>query len=473
MQKKSNGPSWFLSKEQMAALLKTSPEALKAFEESYQSLLDEERPETLFETNSRQAAENVKNDPVSDDALAEVCKRCTAELAGQTKVCIFDGERKGRWESRKAIPDQEMLTREELSAIPEPQRPSLSGKYMRRDFAPEASAMILYFYQRYLEERNPEKKMQFYHHFRQGLDIKDLDPIMYAMLGTNPASMGHWLPELVEANKGLGFFRIPKTRVATVPLPILQLTRLDYDSLNAATRKIVNDWAKEVFRLDQRPKDGFFVKTGTYSSKFDFRNARVTDPAEIDEIGEYLTFIQYQAQQMAGPLCKPCIYGVSTTNEWVVREYIPDREGNPTIYKGLPLRTEYRVFLDCDRDEVFGIVPYWEPETMKRRFSHGNDKDSPHQVHDYMIYLAHEDVLMRRYNMNYALVADKAAEFLPWLNLKGQWSLDVMQNGDEFWLIDMAPAELSAFYRETVPEEKRRPMEEDWLPKLPRPEGKE
>lgn len=57
---------------------------------------------------------------------------------------------------------------------------------------------------------------------------------------------------------------------------------------------------------------------------------------------------------MASPLSQPSIYGVSTTNEWVVREFIPDKEGNPCIYKGLPLHTEYRVFVDCDTDEVLG-----------------------------------------------------------------------------------------------------------------------
>ena len=59
---------------------------------------------------------------------------------------------------------------------------------------------------------------------------------------------------------------------------------------------------------------------------------------------------------MAGPLSFPCIYGVSTTNEWVVREFIPDKEGNPCIYHGLPLHTEYRVFVDC----VAALVPQVE-----------------------------------------------------------------------------------------------------------------
>lgn len=52
---------------------------------------------------------------------------------------------------------------------------------------------------------------------------------------------------------------------------------------------------------------------------------------------------------------QPSIYGAATTNEWVVREFIKDKENNPCIYKGLPLHTEYRVFIDADTKEVLGI----------------------------------------------------------------------------------------------------------------------
>lgn len=48
-----------------------------------------------------------------------------------------------------------------------------------------------------------------------------------------------------------------------------------------------------------------------------------------------------------------------------------------------------------------------------------------------------------------------------------------MQSGDTLWLIDMALAENSAFYDETVPRELRAPSEENWLPVLPGGEGKE
>lgn len=44
--------------------------------------------------------------------------------------------------------------------------------------------------------------------------------------------------------------------------------------------------------------------------------------------------------------------------------------------------------------------------------------------------------------------------------------MDIMQNGEDFWIIDMALAENSAF-ADCIPEGKRSPLEENWIPKLP------
>lgn len=108
---------------------------------------------------------------------------------------------------------------------------------------------------------------------------------------------------------------------------------------------------------------------------------------------------------------------------------------------------------------------------MKQRFGHEEDADSPHQVHDYVIYKAHEETLMKRYHQNKERVLEHVESILPGLDLKGQWSLDVMQNGDEFWLIDMALAENSAFYS-CVPEDLRNPSRENWIPELTGEDGR-
>lgn len=467
---KKNATAGQLTKEQIAKLLNTSPEALAAFENAYKTkVLDTEVPNDVFNINSRQAndfrktAEYLTNQTFEErntEQLAKLIQQITKELVSQTNTFVYDGE---TITTRKAIGmTEEPVKLDEIKAVPKAYQPDLTGTLMKRDISENSSNALLWFLNEFMntDDSDIKRKQFLYHHFRQGLDILDLDPITYEIIGCNKNSMGHWLPQLINANT-TGFFQIPKTVIAKVPLTLLQLTRQEYTSLSETTLKIVDLWAKNVFNLKD---DGdYFIKTGTYSSKFDFRNCRVNDPDEIKDLGEYLLFIHFQALQMASPLTSPCIYGVSTTNEWVVREFIPNKDDNLSIYKGLPLHTEYRVFIDCDTDTVLGINPYWDPETMEKRFAEQRDK---HDIHDAITYEAHKDKLMARYDANKDKVVAEIEKILPALDLTGQWSLDVMQNGDDFWLIDMALAENSAFYDKCVALEDRRPTKENWIPRI-------
>lgn len=450
-------PEAIVEKEKIARLLKTTPQALKAFEDAYKEnvLLNDSLPDNFFDINAKQAAAACsKSDTAEVNTLIE---KIVEELLTQTDSYSFDGKEERIKESVPAIGPT--VSNEEIQKVPEHVRPQLTGFLMKRDIKDPAYKIIVEMYRKYLETGNK----QYYHMFRQGLDIQDLDDITYEMIGTNPNSMGRWLPQLVAAAKDSAFFKIPATTIVKVPMTLLQLTRLEYGSLISTTLQIVDRFCQKAFHLDGSKE--YFIKTGTYSSKYDFRNAYVHGAKEVRELGEYLLYIHHQAVMMAGSLTSPCIYGVSTTNEWVVREFIPDKENNPSIYKGLPLHTEYRVFVDCDTDEVIGISPYWEPNVMKQRFGHEKDANSPHQIHDYVIYQMHEETLMKRYEKNKDRVKEEVENLLPKLNLTGQWSIDIMQNGDDFWLIDMALAQDSALI-ECVPEQRRKAVEENWIPKL-------
>lgn len=456
-----------LSKNQIIRLLKTTPEAFAAFEKAYQTQVLSQVPSEndFFAVNSRQAASARKKNDSADcpNIAADVKARIVAELLAQTKTYVFDGNL-GVYRQEKSLPDGfPLVSNAEISSLPESLRPELTGNLMKKDLENDSYPTLLFMYQKYLEATNQQKKAMFYHHFRQGLDILDLDSVVYQIIAQNKNSMGHWLPQLVDANKGKSFFKIPATTIATVPITLLQLTRQPYAALTKTTIQIVDEWAQKAFSLDFQKE--YFIKTGTYSSKFDFRNAYVHGEKEVRELGEYLLFIHYQALQMASPLSTPSIYGVSTTNEWVVREFIPDLENAPCIYKGLPLHTEFRVFVDCDSDQVLGIAPYWEPNTMKQRFGSCPDANSPHQKHDFITYSLHEKNLMDAFEKYKNEIVSQISNILPELNLEGQWSIDVMKNGDDFWLIDMALAEQSAFY-DCVPKELRHPSKETWIPKI-------
>ena len=446
-----------LTKDEIAKLLNTNPKALEEFEKAYNSVAMES--DNFFDINSRQAVEEHKNNLSQVNISNDLVERIVEELVNKTAIWNFNGT---EINTNNLTLNKEIsyITNGDLKDIPLEERPMLTGNLMKTDLEPgTTSSALLYNYKQYLDTKNK----QFYHMFRQGLDILDLDALTYEILGTNPNAMGYWLPNIIDTVLQNGFFKVPKTTIIKVPLTLLQLTRLEYNSLNAITLKIVDEYCKKVFDLQL---DGdYFIKTGTYSSKFDFRNVRVTTPKEVNELGEYLLFIHFQANMMAGPLSRPSIYGVSTTNEWVVRDFIEDKENNGCIYHGLPLHTEYRVFVDFDTNEVLGISPYWKPDVMKKKFDEGFENENADLMHDAIIYRSMEETLMRRYEENKDLIISKVLELLPNANLCGQWSIDIMQNGNDFWLIDMALAINSAL-NECVPTNKLKPIKENWLPKI-------
>lgn len=428
-------------KEQIAKLISMDVNAFDAFEKAYrESAIDgffgAPAKDTIAAANTVNDGETGAQDVNMDD-LVKLCDRIVDELM---------------LSHQKMLPEPEALvSNKDLANYPVTMRPQLTGTLMKVDIDVPSCEAVLNMLSRYMQHPRSMMAGSFYGMFRQGLDILDLDAICYEMLGREPNSMGNWFPALKDAADKHAFFKVPETKIIKVPMPILQLTRLDFESLTMATKYIVNQFCMKAFDLDVTKT--YFIKTGVFSSKFDFRNAKVTGEQEVRELGEYLLYITNIARELASPLSGHVMYGANTTNEWVVREYIEDKENNPCIYHGLPLHTEYRVFVDFDTDEVLGISPYWRPDVMKKRFGDLSDKNTPDMIHDYITYTAHEPTLMKRYEENKDAVRDKIAELIPDVNLKGQWSIDVMQNGDDFWLIDMATACTSAL-RDVVPANK-------------------
>lgn len=471
-------------KDKVAEILRVSPEALAVFEESYQKSILEAgwQTDNLLDRDRQTARGTQASVELQKEVPAELVEQIVNELLAQTWYMNWDGKTLTRGacscvenlptainpESGKQEPV--FVTKEQLAKIDPTVRPQLTGNYAQRDLPLTEISSYVDLLEKLDKSRKAEDfktKEWYYFLFRQGLDMMDLDPVMYAILSKNPSSIGHWFPALCKGIMAQGeeaFFKIPATRIIRAPISVMQMSRLEYSSLTKGTMRVIDRFAVRAFELDRNRE--YFVKTGLYSSKFDFRNAHVVGAKEVDELGEYLLYIQHQASCMAGPLMRPCSIGTATTNEWVVREYIPDCEGNTTIYKGLPLRTEYRVFVDVDEVMVLGVVPYWEPTLMKKRFAHEPDANSPHQVHDYITFTANEPRLTQRFEQNKERVSEEVARLLPGMReagLTGQWSLDIMQNGDDFYAIDMATAETSAL-SELLPPGTLKPKPEDWLP---------
>ena len=276
----------------LALLIKNNSVRQSAFESAYEEVESKLETHNLVQQNAQKQIE--KSDKLVDltSETEEVVTKIVDELVSQTVI----------WDSELgdvlALPTPIQHYGKEVAPNLEKQLGVQFTGYLAKQDVPEPSGKtLLSLYKRYIETGN----MHLYHTFRQGLDILDIDEVLYRLLHLDPNAMSNWLLPIKQVVDKTRFFKIPKTRIIKVPLTLLQSTRVyEFQDLNPLSLEIINQYAQKVFDLDL-DKD-YFIKTGTFSSKFDFRNAKVTKGQEVSELGSYLWFIQHQASQFASPL---------------------------------------------------------------------------------------------------------------------------------------------------------------------------
>ena len=355
--------------EKAVKIFKNNKEKFEEFEEFYKKNVLTEIPKNYFEINSRQATDKVST---AGEIDYELVKRIVNELANGTNVIEIKDNK--AIEKTLEFEHNPITDINELIKLDGEKQVQFTKNFSKFDMSPEESLKALVFFAKHN-----------YGMFRGGLETLDLSPTLYKILDNNINQMGYWLPKVAEISP----FKIPDTKIMKVPLSLLQLGRVfEYNELTPTTFKIINEYCKKVFELDLNGT--YFIKNGVFSSKFDFRNAKVTTPQEVAELGQYLFYIHQQACQMASLLNNKSIYGCGTTNEWIVREYIesPVKE---TIYMGLPLNTEYRIFVDFDKKTILSDNQYWNKEVMNKRFEENRNN---HDIHDVITYnMASERVI--------------------------------------------------------------------------------
>ena len=427
-----------LTVEKAVKIFKNSKEKFEGFEEFYKKNVLTEIPENYFEVNSRQATDKVAT---AGEIDYELVKRIVDELADGTRLIEIKNSKV--IEKTLTCENNPITDINELIELDKGKQVQFTKNFSKFDMSPEESLKALVFFAKHN-----------YGMFRGGLETLDLSPTLYKILDNNMNQMGYWLPKVAEISP----FKIPDTKILKVPLSLLQLGRVfEYSELTPTTFKIINEYCKKVFELDLNGT--YFIKNGVFSSKFDFRNAKVTTPQEVAELGQYLFYIHQQACQMASLLNNKSIYGAGTTNEWVVREYI-ESPAKETIYMGLPLNTEYRIFVDFDKKIILSDNQYWNKEVMNKRFE---ENRNGHDMHDIITYNMASERLEKTYNENIDKVKEMVQELLNNnIEMTGQWSVDIMQVENDFYLIDMALAE-NSFYYDSVPKGLRKPTTERWV----------
>lgn len=259
--------------------------------------------------------------------------------------------------------------------------------------------------------------------------VSDLTENLYDRFNKNLNSISNWFPQLSQAVKANSFFKVPETKIVTLPLPLSQFMRHEYVNVNQISKDAFNEILIKLFDLDLTKE--YFIKTGVFSSKFEFANAHCDDPAVI---GDYFIVINNFAMEV----------GAGRSNDVVVREWIPDPENRPTIYNGMPLRTEFRAFVDFDDKSVLGVVEYWHPVVMKNVLRHQGERVP--RIHEYYeTYSKFEDILHEDFNKYVGTVRKELTTLIKdFKGLSGRYSIDVMKSGEDFYIIDMALMEESA-----------------------------
>jgi hypothetical protein len=233
-----------------------------------------------------------------------------------------------------------------------------------------------------------------------------------------PENFSYWFPKIEKCG-----MRMPESKFYIIPQGIY-VNSIDciYDSKTPT--ELIN-WLTETVIPDMHPYKNYFLKNGTFSNKFDFRDC-VANRESI--IKKYLS-IQYGS----------CLLSAGGTTEIVLRKHIDYSEKkHATIYNGMPLRVEIRVFYDFDKHEVIYAANYWDYNYVAPHMYNRTDEIVFNHVRKEIEngFAAHR----------LKVEAEVAACMHNVSGLNGIWSVDIMvDDRDQYWLIDMARGENSAF----------------------------
>lgn len=190
------------------------------------------------------------------------------------------------------------------------------------------------------------------------------------------------------------------------------------------------DWNKinEILKptLDKMEKYKLYnIKNGCFSNKFEFR----TCTTDKKHLAENLWKINYVSS----------LYDTGGYTELVVRELIDyDRANEVTIYEGMPLRTEVRVFYNMDTRKIEYMVDYWDFDYCYKNLHSKTDK----VIFEYFTQANKQSLKETKKYI------EKNINTLEFEDLKGIWSIDFMRKYNDIYLIDMARGFRSAYWDE-------------------------
>lgn len=240
-------------------------------------------------------------------------------------------------------------------------------------------------------------------------------------------NFSYWFPFI--KNISVPGVRIPKSVIIDVPEDLYKAFFMEEKD---DASQIVNWFRQSVVPVVKRefPSQEVFIKNGCFSGKFRFdENCHVRNIDDVETVARQFSAIQYDSLMMdkMGEL------------ELIVREYIPAEPGTKTIYHGMPLRPEIRVFYDFSNNLYLYTVNYWDwDECHEAICRHPEDAKVYEKV--YPQIKSRLSTLLLNHMGKICKVLGTVE------NLSDIWSVDFILEDRQIWLIDMATAGMSTYW---------------------------
>ena len=235
-------------------------------------------------------------------------------------------------------------------------------------------------------------------------------------------NVSYWFPKV--ANCGI---KVPKTFVKEIPVELFGHLFIDHPEKDI---DCIYNWVKNelIPSIPDELRGLIFIKNGAFSNKFDFSTCSIRcNPLEI-------------ARSIAEINYASLMFDTGGNTEIVIRERIPyDEQKTMTIYNGMPLRNEYRVFYDFDNRKALYVANYWD-------WNYCHDSISRNAT-DKLVYEKVYNELHAHYLFTHERVLKLVEEHMQDVDLSGIWSVDILEDEQgKFWLIDMALGYRSAYW---------------------------
>lgn len=248
----------------------------------------------------------------------------------------------------------------------------------------------------------------------------------YDDLKASPNNFSFWYPKIK------GAFLTPESVIVPVPEEVVRSFFLEREGDRARVEAFVKDTLLPA--IPESFGERVFLKNGCTSNKFEF--GCCSPMRTVEALSRSLLAISEMA------FCVDC----GGVTEVVVRRLVGQKDScfKGTIYEGMRLRPEVRVFYDFGVRKSLYAVNYWD-------WDYCHDAICDRNADDAKVYEQTYPALKHIFDAQEAYLRGLVEARMKDVDLKGVWSVDLMYAENCWWLVDMAVGQMSAYYdRERV-----------------------